>query len=437
MRRRILLVLLVAGIASVLVADSSTAADPVEAYVERLYLTVLQRIPDAPGLQHNVDFTRAQGGVRDITKAFFMCPEFLGGWGADDNFFVEALYLVVLNRFPDPPGLAHNANLVSTGAVPREQMIDAFLDCPEFLSQDPFTQGTPVIAGIFGNYDVIATINRDDLGRYALPYTWGYAISFPGSIDPLTFLSMEYSSPGDGVAVWAYFVATSPTTFKLYGVTDGPGYHGILMGEGVVYPDRSYSINWTWEFRFADNPNLYYTTGSEHATPTGGGTPVLTVLSAAWSTNPIINPTPPVSALTLTLDVPGAGAPAVGQAFNASVSITDVAQPSGWGMGVGLLPGATVTSNTINNAATAGPGGVVTFSLNLIGVPTVNGVAILGPPAPPPTVPNAIAAFLGLGFAGDIASICLNVDADAGVTTGGVSYAAQPVGTYCVNLQYP
>jgi len=178
-------------------------------------------------------------------------------------------------------------------------------------------------------------------------------------------------------------------------------------------------------------------------------TPALSVGGAAWS-QPVMDGTIIVSfsnTLTMTVDLPGGSAPIVGSTFNASMSLTGVAEPGGWGTFSGVLPGSTVTSNTIDNAANAGPGGVVQFACNfaplggavlpfpLANCPLVNGIAVL--PTGLSTVPNGCAALAGQigpsvpGTAGDRGRICLNVDADAGTTVGGTSYPAQPLGSWC------
>jgi hypothetical protein len=193
-------------------------------------------------------------------------------------------------------------------------------------------------------------------------------------------------------------------------------------------------------------------------------TPALSVGVTAWTQQvfdwrlifgPPFNPA--ANTMTMTLDLPGGSAPIVGSTYNGSTSITNIAEPGGWGSAWGILVGATVTSNTINNAAVAGPGGVVQWAYNFLpfwGIPpgapppwiglaqcptlnglsitptgygtAVNGMASLGAfiPSPTPAQP------------GNRARVCLNADADAGVTVGGTAYPAQPLGSWCFEMQW-
>lgn len=96
-----------------------------------------------------------------------------------------------------------------------------------------------------------------------------------------------------------------------------------------------------------------------------------------------------------------------------------------------LPEGSTITSDEINNVATAGGGGMVSFVLD-IDAQTLNGIAI---PTSPDDVPAAIVGFLG-GTTDDEMRICLNVTADAGSTTLGSSYPAQAIGSFCVNFRW-
>ena len=162
-------------------------------------------------------------------------------------------------------------------------------------------------------------------------------------------------------------------------------------------------------------------------------TPALSVGATSWST-PVFDRTfmpPPVSnTLTLTVDLPGGSAPIPGSTFNAFLSLTPLAEPSGWATAAAVPVGSTVNSDTIDNVGSAGPGGVVQFALNMA-ILTLNGVAITPPAAPG----NFFMAYTNLanpaGASGDRARICCHVDADAGSTIGGTPYPAQVLGFWC------
>jgi hypothetical protein len=178
-------------------------------------------------------------------------------------------------------------------------------------------------------------------------------------------------------------------------------------------------------------------------------TPALTVGAGAWWDVPVIDWTvligtgPWTNTLTLTVDLPGGSAPITGSTYNSSLSITNLAEPSGWGTASGLMVGATLTTDTIDNIGVGGPGGVVQFAVNYVwnfiwpaGRPTINGIVMT--PTGFGTALSALASLMGLGAclspgnaASDRARICLNVDADAGSTVGGTAYPAQTLGSWC------
>ena len=129
-------------------------------------------------------------------------------------------------------------------------------------------------------------------------------------------------------------------------------------------------------------------------------------------------------------------APAPGQSFNASVSITNMADMSGWGTDFFFPVGDTRTSDVIDNAGMCGMGGSLAFTLDLA-QGTLNGTWIVGPQFPPPphtwgSVIAVVSRFLSLGVSGDMATLCINVDADAGITTHGTRYSGHHVGSFCV-----
>ncbi len=266
MRRRVFLLLVAVGLLISASHGSYAASDPVEAYVERLYVIVLGRAPDPPGLAHNVSFTRAQGNVKDITVSFLTCPEFLSGRGTDDYTFIECLYLVALDRYPDEAGWDHHVNLLRTGRMTREELIDGFLATPEFLSKDPFANGAYEIRDLHGYYDVLTVVARDDTGYQPAP-GWFREVGYIDPSDPLGDVEMTISTPTfelkGSLSKWA----TSPTTFSISGFLEADGNRVTMTGEGRVYADRSYLMMWTWEWQFADDPNVYYTMGLDVGMP--------------------------------------------------------------------------------------------------------------------------------------------------------------------------
>ena len=125
-------------------------------------------------------------------------------------------------------------------------------------------------------------------------------------------------------------------------------------------------------------------------------TPGINVAAVAWEF-PVFNLAVlqgPVlrNTLALTLDIPGASPPAVGSTFNASLSLTNLTElGSFWGTPVGIAPTETVTSDTIDNAAEAGVGGLVRFVLDM------SPIFVGSPPGSPPTLNGATILPTGWG----------------------------------------
>lgn len=95
-------------------------------------------------------------------------------------------------------------------------------------------------------------------------------------------------------------------------------------------------------------------------------TPALAVIASSW-TQPVMDFTlgPPLTnTLTITVDLPGGSAVITSSTFNAFLSLTPLAEPSGWATAANIPVGSTVNSDTIDNIGVAGPGGVVQFAVD-------------------------------------------------------------------------
>jgi len=167
--------------------------------------------------------------------------------------------------------------------------------------------------------------------------------------------------------------------------------------------------------------------------------PGLVVTGAAFTVSPMnITLGQTVTILTLSLDVPGGSPCAPGQLFNAQVSMTNTAGSWGSGcVGIPFSPSETRMSNVMDNVGVSGQGGMVTFELDISpGAMRLNGAPIIGPEFPPPphtwgSVAAGINCFLN-GSPDDVATLCVHVDADSGMSMGGMPYMAQHVGSFCV-----
>jgi hypothetical protein len=102
-------------------------------FVNKLYRDMLHREPDQLGLEYwigvlgNGALTRAE-----VILAFCDCPEY--GTANSEQKLTYQLYIGLLGRMPDSEGYAYWVNQLQTG-TPRENVIDAFLSCPEYATK--------------------------------------------------------------------------------------------------------------------------------------------------------------------------------------------------------------------------------------------------------------------------------------------------------------
>ncbi|MHB1360262.1 MAG: DUF4214 domain-containing protein [Rhodocyclaceae bacterium] len=97
----------------------------------RLYKAAFDRVPDAPGLGHNIRLVDAGLTLGQMSAAFVVSAEFTNTYGALTNSqFINQLYLNVLDRTPDEPGLVHNLNLLNT-TLTRAEMLAAYSESAE------------------------------------------------------------------------------------------------------------------------------------------------------------------------------------------------------------------------------------------------------------------------------------------------------------------
>jgi hypothetical protein len=107
-----------------------------QAFVTRLYQTVLGRAPDPGGLAAFIAQIQQFGTVIPTVLAFFKSQEFLSHQLTDEQF-LTVLYHTFLNRDPDPDGLAAFLALLQTGCRTRDTLIAALSFSDEFRSLVP------------------------------------------------------------------------------------------------------------------------------------------------------------------------------------------------------------------------------------------------------------------------------------------------------------
>lgn len=122
--------------------------------VYRLYRATLDRDPDKAGF---LDWTgRLADGTAYLTvvSGFVNSAEFQATYGATtDEEFVTLLYANVLDRSPDAAGLQHWLDRLSEGGYSREQVVQGFAQSPEFVLATAAPLATWVRA--LGNDDVL------------------------------------------------------------------------------------------------------------------------------------------------------------------------------------------------------------------------------------------------------------------------------------------
>lgn len=99
----------------------------------RLYRAAFAREPDLPGLGYWIDAFDLGASSLDAATGFLDSAEFaqLYGSAPDNEEYLRALYLNVLEREPDAAGVAYWAPLLDDGLTTRAQMLVDFADSNE------------------------------------------------------------------------------------------------------------------------------------------------------------------------------------------------------------------------------------------------------------------------------------------------------------------
>lgn len=105
----------------------------VVAPIARLYMGYFDRIPDQQGLEHWLTEYKAGKSLASISEVFASSAEFQARYGSPTNEeFVRLVYENVLDRDPDPAGLARWVDQLGKRALTRGQVMLEFFDSPEF-----------------------------------------------------------------------------------------------------------------------------------------------------------------------------------------------------------------------------------------------------------------------------------------------------------------
>jgi len=109
---------------------TSTPGDAITLFVSRLYRNVLNREPDAGGLQYWSNLLRSGTTGGSVARGFFFSPEFINR-GTGNSEFLDILYQTLLNRPADAGGKAYWLNQMLPG-YPRENIFAGFVNSTEF-----------------------------------------------------------------------------------------------------------------------------------------------------------------------------------------------------------------------------------------------------------------------------------------------------------------
>jgi len=101
-------------------------------FVDRLYLVVLQRQPDPTGKDHWLSLLNNSTTGADVARGFFFSQEFLSRQMTDEEF-LEILYATFFGRTPDDTGRTYWLNKMRNGMT-REAVISGFVNSVEWAN---------------------------------------------------------------------------------------------------------------------------------------------------------------------------------------------------------------------------------------------------------------------------------------------------------------
>ena len=135
------------------------------ARVVRLYEAALNRLPDQGGLNYWIDALQDGLSINVLARAFVESAEFqsrFGGATASNGAFVDQLYLNVLDRAGDAGGRAYWVDMMDKGVLSRaEVLVAGFSDGPEnkektkALVQDGIWDRSETAAEVARLYDTV------------------------------------------------------------------------------------------------------------------------------------------------------------------------------------------------------------------------------------------------------------------------------------------
>jgi hypothetical protein len=142
-------------------------ASPLQVKIQELYIGILGRAADSPGLDYWHDQISSGPFTLENTRAAFTDPaqtEYTEIYGGLNNTrLVTAIYENFLERAPDNPGLVYWVDELDTGSVNPDQMINAVINAV----QDPGATGVQAAK------DLAALANKTAAAVYFTAQTSG------------------------------------------------------------------------------------------------------------------------------------------------------------------------------------------------------------------------------------------------------------------------
>lgn len=125
-----------------------------------LYSVHFLRSADSAGLSYWVNEYRNGMTIEDISSNFQLSTEFENSVSnLDDTAWLNQLYISVLNREPDAEGLAYWSSMLADG-MSREALASTFLNSNESVEQLPVRLLTPLLGEDAANGDIDSLLNN-------------------------------------------------------------------------------------------------------------------------------------------------------------------------------------------------------------------------------------------------------------------------------------
>jgi len=166
-----------------------------ESFIERFYQNILGRTADTGGMATWLDAIQTQSAAA-VAEGFFSSSEFTA-LGLNDEDFVDILYQTLFDRGADAGGRADWLGQLS-GGIPRNEVIQGFLNAPEFKNlADSFGVSATSVGGFVNRfYELVLDRASDEAGFNDWTSQLNSKTKGGGDIARGFFNSQEYTQRG-------------------------------------------------------------------------------------------------------------------------------------------------------------------------------------------------------------------------------------------------